>query len=229
MSKRKGVLLTKTVVDAAGKADKRFHIWDSEYAGFGLRVEPTGVKTFIAKYRANGGGRTATQRVVTIGRFGTVTADQARKQAKKILGSAAVGDDPAAEILAKRREMKMSALIDLYEEKGCVIQRGKRQGEPMKGRTKTYTLARLRHHVVPLLGHRRASEINAGDIEAFVADVTAGKTASDEKVGPRKRVIVRWSPKFGQRLKLGLLLTRTDLNDGQTEAVFCGFQGEDCS
>ena len=40
---------------------------------------------------------------------------------------------------------------------------------------------------------------------------------------------LRWSPKFGQRLKLGLLLTRTDLNDGQTEAVFCGFQGEGCS
>ena len=191
MSKRKGVLLTKTVVDAAVKTGKRYHVWDSEYAGFGLRVEPTGAKTFIAKYRANGGGRTATQRVVTIGRFGTVTADQARKQAKKILGGAAVGDDPAAEIQAKRREMKMSALIDLYEEKGCVIQRGKRQGEPMKVRTKTYTLARLRHHVVPLLGHRRASEINAGDVEAFVADVTAGKTASDEKIGPRKRVIVR--------------------------------------
>jgi integrase len=113
------------------------------------------------------------------------------KQAKKILGGAAVGSDPAAEIQAKRREMKMGALIDLYEEKGCVIQRGKRQGEPMKARTKTYTMARLRHHVVPLLGHRRASEINAGDIEAFVADVTAGKTASDEKIGPRKRVIVR--------------------------------------
>jgi integrase len=191
MSKRKGVLLTKTVVDAAERTGKRYHIWDSEYAGFGLRVEPTGAKTFIAKYRANGGGRAATQRVVTIGRFGTVTADQARKQAKKILGGAAVGDDPAAEIQAKRREMKMSALIDLYEEKGCVIQRGKRQGEPMKARTRTYTMARLRHHVVPLLGHRRASEINAGDVEAFVADVTAGKTASDEKIGPRKRVIVR--------------------------------------
>ncbi len=160
-------------------------------AGFGLRVEPTGAKTFIAKYRANGGGRTATQRVVTIGRFGTLTADQARKQAKRVLGGAAVGSDPAAEIQAKRREMKMVALIDLYEEKGCVIQRGKRQGEPMKARTKSYTMARLRHHVVPLLGHRRASEINAGDIETFVADVAAGKTASDEKVGPRKRVIVR--------------------------------------
>ncbi len=191
MSKRNGVLLTKTVVDASEKADKRYHVWDSELAGFGLRVEPTGAKTFIAKYRANGGGRTATQRVVTIGRFGKLTADQARKQAKRILGGAAVGADPAAEIQAKRREMKMSALIDLYEEKGCVIQRGKRQGEPMKPRTKTYTMARLHHHVVPLLGHRRASEINAGDIETFVADVAAGKTASDEKVGPRKRVIVR--------------------------------------
>lgn len=191
MSKRNGVLLTKTVVDASEKADKRYHVWDSELAGFGLRVEPTGAKTFIAKYRANGGGRTATQRVVTIGRFGTLTTDQARKQAKKILGGAAVGSDPSAEIQAKRREMRMSALIDLYEEKGCVIQRGKRQGEPMKPRTKTYTMARLRHHVVPLLGHRRVSEINAGDIETFVADVTAGKTARDEKIGPRRRIIVR--------------------------------------
>ena len=129
MSKRNGVLLTKTVVDAAEKVDKRYHVWDSELAGFGLRVEPTGAKTFIAKYRANGGGRTATQRVVTIGRFGTLTADQARKQAKRVLGGAAVGSDPAAEIQAKRREMKMAVLIDLYEEKGCVIQRGKRQGE----------------------------------------------------------------------------------------------------
>jgi integrase len=188
---RKGVLLTKTVVDAAEKAEKRYHLWDSELAGFGLRVEPTGIKTFIAKYRANGGGRSATQRVVTIGRFGKLTADLARKQAKKILASAVIGNDPAAELQAKRREMKMSALIDLYEEKGCIIQRGKRQGEPMKPRTKSYTMARLRHHVVPLLGQRRASEIHAGDIEAFVADVTAGKTARDEKVGPRKRVIVR--------------------------------------
>jgi integrase len=191
VSKRKGILLTKTVVDGAATADKRYHVWDSELAGFGLRVEPTGVKTFIAKYRANGGGRSATQRVVTIGRFGKLTADLARKQAKKILGGAAIGGDPAAELQAKRREMKMSALIDLYEDKGCVIQRGKRQGEPMKPRTKAYTMARLRHHVVPLLGHRRASEIHAGDIETFVADVTAGKTARDEKIGPRKRIIVR--------------------------------------
>jgi hypothetical protein len=41
--------------------------------------------------------------------------------------------------------------------------------------------------------------------------------------------ILRWTRKFGQAVKLGLLLRRTDLNDGQAEAVFGGFQGEGCS
>ena len=190
MRKRDKLTLTKSVVDASAAASKRFHVWDSELAGFGLRVESTGVKTFIAKYRV-GGGRTGTQRVVTIGRFGTLTADQARKEAKKILGGAAVGSDPSAEIQARRREMKMSALIDLYEAEGCTVQRGKRQGTPMKPMTKSYTVARLRHHVVPLLGAKRVSEIGAGDIERFFADVTAGKTARDDKIGPRRRIIVR--------------------------------------
>jgi hypothetical protein len=40
---------------------------------------------------------------------------------------------------------------------------------------------------------------------------------------------VRWSPDFGQEVKLGLLLRRTDLDDEQTEAVFGGVQGEGCS
>jgi integrase len=44
---------------------------------------------------------------------------------------------------------------------------------------------------VPLLGARRAPEINPGDIERFVADVAAGKTAKDEKIDYRKRIIVR--------------------------------------
>ena len=194
MAKRKGVTITKRVVDAAEKRDQRYHVWDDELTGFALRVEPSGVKTFVIKYRAEGGGRSAKQRWLVIGRFGQLTPDQARKIAKAKLGSVAAGADPANELQLKRRELTMAGLIDLYEKEGCVIQRGKRQGEAMKSTTKAYTLARLRHHVVPLLGTRRAPEINPGDIERFVADVTAGKTAKDEKVGPRKRIIVRGGP-----------------------------------
>ena len=87
--------------------------------------------------------------------------------------------------------MTVGGLVDLYEEEGCYIQRGIRQGEAMKPRTKAYTIARLRHHVIPLLGHKRVSEIGAGEVERFFRDVATGKTVRDEKLGPRKRVIVR--------------------------------------
>lgn len=185
------IALTKRTVDAASPQAQRYHLWDSELAGFGLRVEPSGVKSFIAKYRAEGGGRRAPERRITIGRYGTLTPELARREARKILGGAATGADPAALLQSKRREMRISDLIDLYEKEGCYIQRGKRQGVAMKPLTKQYTLARLQHHVVPLLGNRRASEVNAGDIERFFRDVEAGKTARDDKIGPRKRIVVR--------------------------------------
>ena len=77
MGKRNGVLLTKRVVDAAAPGPTRFDIWDSSLAGFGLRVEKSRTKTFIVRYRADGGGRTAPRRFATIGRFGALTVDEA--------------------------------------------------------------------------------------------------------------------------------------------------------
>ena len=50
--------------------------------------------------------------------------------------------------------MKVADLIDLYEKEGCYVLRGLRQGEPMKPKTKAYTIARLRHHVVPADGNQ---------------------------------------------------------------------------
>ena len=191
MDRSSSVRLTKLVVEKAEIRDARYDLWDLDLAGFGLRVEKSGTKTFVIRYRTDGGGRSAPRRFLTVGRFGTLTVEQARKKAKALLGAAASGDDPAGEVQEKRREKTMRDLLDFYEEHGCVIQRGIHKGKPMKPLTKQYTMARLRNHVEPLLGHRRASEITSGDIEKFVADVTAGRTTRDEKVGPRKRIIVR--------------------------------------
>lgn len=191
MAESSSVILTKRLVDASEPRDKRYEVWDSEVAGFGLRIGVSGTKTFVIRYRAEGGGREAPRRYVTVGRFGALTVEQARKKAKELLAAVTIGVDPAAERKAKRLEMKMSALVDLYEDEGCFIQRGKRQGQPMKARTKQYLIARLKHHVVPLLGHMKVTEVGVGNIERFFADVAAGRTAKDEKVAPRKRIIVR--------------------------------------
>ena len=114
----------------------------------------------------------------TIGRFGQFTVEQARKKAKAVLGAAANGEDPGGERIAKRGEMLMSDLRKLYEERGCVIQRGKKIGQPMQPLTKQYTLARIDHHIVPLLGRKRLGDIRIPDVEQFAKDVTAGMTTA---------------------------------------------------
>ena len=49
--------LTKRTIDAIKPEHGDCFLWDSDLAGFGLRVRTGGSKTFIAQYRA-GGGRT---------------------------------------------------------------------------------------------------------------------------------------------------------------------------
>ncbi len=61
----------------------------------------------------------------------------------------------------------------------------------MKPLTARYTMARLRHHVLPLLGSRRLTEITEGDVEALARAVSKGVTSKDEKGGDRSRIIVR--------------------------------------
>jgi hypothetical protein len=73
------------VVEKAATTGKRYHVWDGKLSGFGLRVEASGTKTFVIRYRADGGGRNAPERFMTVGRFNPLTVDQARAQATKLL------------------------------------------------------------------------------------------------------------------------------------------------
>jgi integrase len=183
--------LTRQVAEECLPKEKRYVRWDSELKGFGLRVEPkTGSRSWIVKYRA-GHGRQAPVRWLVLGPYPRLSPNDARAAARATLADATLGRDPAGARAAKRKEMTVAELVDEYEKNGCYVQRGIRQGQAMKPLTKKYTMARLRHHVVPLLGKRRVTEVHEGDIERLARDITAGKTAKDEKVAKRKRIIVK--------------------------------------
>ncbi|HEY5081634.1 MAG TPA: site-specific integrase [Bauldia sp.] len=181
--------LTKRVVDAAPvDKNRRYVIWDADLAGFGLRVEPSGRKTFVARYRA-GGGRSGVLRQETIGRLGTLTPDQARAKAKKTLGAAASGGDPVGAVQAARQKgITVAEICDWYlKETGAGRLLG-RKGRPIKASTLSTDRMRINAHVVPLLGSKSVQSLGLRDIEQMQADIAAGKTsAKTPKSGKRKR------------------------------------------
>ena len=67
----------------------RLYVWDTELRGFGLMVMASGHKSYVVQYRA--GHRS---RRMTIS--GVLPVEQARKEARAILGSVAKGGDPVA-------------------------------------------------------------------------------------------------------------------------------------
>jgi hypothetical protein len=119
---------------------------------------------------------------MVIGRYGILTVEEARKQAKKILAAVLVGKDPAYERVKKRSELTVEQLVELYARSGV---------SHMKLRTARYTIARLRHHVVPLLGSTRVSNLRTADVGKFTSHVAEGKTAANYLGGPRRRIIVK--------------------------------------
>ena len=49
--------LTKLVVEKAETKSQRYTIWDTELRGFGVKVQPSGRKSYFAYYRTQSGQR----------------------------------------------------------------------------------------------------------------------------------------------------------------------------
>ena len=79
------------MVDAAAAAKGELFLWDDELPGVQLRVKASGAKSFLVQYR-NANGRS---RRLTLGRYGVLTAEEGRKEAKLALAEVVKGSDPA--------------------------------------------------------------------------------------------------------------------------------------
>jgi integrase len=104
--------LTKRTLDALEPREKPYVVFDGALPGFGLRVMPSGAKSFILEYRANGGGRGVAKSRLTLGRYGVITVDQARQAALTALARIRLGSDPQAE---KNRQRSALSINDLAE------------------------------------------------------------------------------------------------------------------
>ena len=102
--------LSKRVIDEATYQGKGgCYIWDTAILGFGLRIYPTGRKSFVVTYHHKG-----RQRFFTLGRFGVITLAQARTEAFETLAAARKGEDPAGQRYAERHAPTVNDLADRH-------------------------------------------------------------------------------------------------------------------
>lgn len=170
--------LTKTVVDRQEPGAKDYFAWCGKLAGFGVRVWPNGKKTFVVQYRA--GGRGSPTRRKSLGSYGVVTVDQARKAAEDYLASAHLGNDLVGAERKARAEMTVSQLCTEYIEYGMGMK---------KPSTIQTDLGRINAHILPLLGKKKISAVTRQDIERFLNDVANGKTAHDKRTAKGRSIV----------------------------------------
>jgi integrase len=164
-----------TPVPAAGQS----FLWDGELRGFGVRFLSTGVKTFVLQYR-NAEGRT---RRMGLGRYGVLTVEQARDQARIKLGEVAAGNDPAQERVQGKKAITVGEVCDWFLEEaeaGHILGRRRR---PIKASTLAMDRCRIETHIKPLLGSRQVRALKLPDIEKVQTDIASGKTAKPRKDG----------------------------------------------
>lgn len=164
------VKLTKRRLDSIPPQPTEFFLWDTEVAGFGVRIHPSGQRTFVFKCRP-GGGRAATQRKITIGKYGSLTVDQARTEAQRLAGEVATGRDPGAQ----RNNIRQASRA--IREAATVEETGKdylKDVELKKKRTTSKEYARLwARHVLPALGKMRVAEVTPSQVAKLHASLGA--------------------------------------------------------
>ncbi len=148
--------LTKSIVDRARREAATMNhdvfYWDGSLPGFGVRAKPSGTISFMIQYR-NEFNRS---RRHTIGRYGVMTLEEARKEARDLLSASARGRDPRADRVKKKSDLTIEDLAKRYMSEHC------------EGRCKPSTIEAHRwllgKFILPRIGRLKISEVSGSDI-----------------------------------------------------------------
>jgi integrase len=151
--------LTKSLIEKLSPSDADYVIWDAELPGFGVRVKPSGVKSYVVQYRNR---ETGVSRRKTIGQHGPLLSFyRARERARIVLADALKGNDPVANNRAIRNAPTIKELAAAYLEHHALP----------KKRPKSVTNDRsmLDRIVLPRLGAKKVQAVQSQDIHALHA------------------------------------------------------------
>jgi len=132
--------------------------YDEDLTGFGLKVFPSGARSWIVEYRPGTGGRGVSKRRMVIGTPKNLTPDEARNRAASILAEVRLGGDPAAEKSALRKAETVRDILDAYLDQARSLR---------KASTASLYKLYVDKHLAPALGTKKAVALRRDEVVRF--------------------------------------------------------------
>lgn len=177
--------LTKAAIDNAKPEVRDAFLWDATLRGLGVKITPSGSKVFIYQYRM--GGRGSKLRRFTIGRYGELTLEAARRKAEELARQVRLdGNDPLEAKRSARAKAAELAFANYAERfwRECL------QIEWRSSHAQSYRALEL--HAVPKLGDKPLNAITRSDIRAVIEPLRA-QVATASLVFATLRRMFNWA------------------------------------
>ena len=191
--------LTKRAMDALEPQTRPFIVYDTDLTGFGVRVMPSGFKSWIVEYRPGDGGRRIAKKRMTLGATTMVTAEQARRKARELLAGARLGSDPSAERQKNRTTPTFREFVERYISEEAELK--------LKPRTVENYRIYLRKHADPHLGAMLLNAITRSEIARLHRKLGRKKPAVANRVVDAISSLYRYAENAGE-VKIGANPTR---------------------
>lgn len=160
--------------------------WDDQLPGFGLRVHPTGRRTWFVMFRRRG-----RQRRTSLGTSRNIGATEARHLARERLAEAALDGLPS--LRTSRSGSKEAPLLRDYAERFWAD-----YAHHWKPSTRVRNRVGIDRDILPALGGRPVDEISKADV-MFWRDGFAERSGAFNRAVPILSVMMTYAEKLGYR------------------------------
>ncbi len=147
--------ITVRTVEKIQPGPRDVFAWDEALTGFGVRVKPSGKKSYLIQYR-NKEGRS---RRMTICKTNVLTPAEAREMALQKLAEVARGGDPAADRAKSRAAPTVGEICDTYLTEHATAH--------SKPRTVKEYRRLIGRHIKPALGTKTPAAVTRDDVGAL--------------------------------------------------------------
>ena len=174
--------LTNRIAADARPGPSEYTVWDRSLNHFGLRVYPSGVRSFIVQIRVNG-----RLRKFTLGRYPAISATEARRRGAELLARIWAGQSPAP------ARQSTAPLFRNY----AVRYRKQRKGRWKPSSLETYDIY-MRNRLMPHFGRLRLDAIDHAGVSAWFDACSADNPGAANRAYEILRAMLNTARQWGE-------------------------------